>query len=201
MAAQPPSRPARGARRRTAAPPGDRRAWTADVESVLIPARRIQRRVREMGEAITHAYAGRDLVLVPLLSGTVLFLADLVRHIDIPLRIDFMGTASYGAGRTPGRLRITKKLQTDVRGCDVLIVDDILDTGRTLSRVRDHLAALAPRTLKICVLLDKPGGRQVPIAADYVGFTIPNAFVVGYGLDYAERFRNLPYVGVLRPPA
>jgi hypoxanthine phosphoribosyltransferase len=173
--------------------------WRREVEGVLITEAQIARRVRQLARAIQRDYAGRELVVVALLNGTVLFLSDLIRHLSLPLRLDFVGVSSYGAGTAPGRLVVTKELRLDVRGRDVLLVDDILDTGRTLRRVTAKLRALQPRRVKICVLLDKRERRVEKIRADYVGFEIPDRFVVGYGLDYAERYRNLPFVGVLRP--
>jgi hypoxanthine phosphoribosyltransferase len=173
--------------------------WRREVEAVLITEAQIARRVRQLARAIQRDYAGRELVVVALLNGTVLFLADLIRHLSLPLRLDFMGVSSYGAGTESGELVFTKELRLDVRGRDVLLVDDILDTGRTLRRVTEKLRALQPRRVKICVLLDKRERRVEKIRADYVGFEIPDRFVVGYGLDYAERYRNLPFVGVLRP--
>jgi hypoxanthine phosphoribosyltransferase len=137
--------------------------------------------------------------VVSLLNGTVLFLADLIRHLNLPLRLDFIGVSSYGLGTESGALVFTKELRLDVRGRDVLLVDDILDTGKTMSRVLPKLRALKPRRIKTCVLLDKPSRRREKVAADYVGFEIPDFFVIGYGLDFAERYRNLPFVGVLRP--
>lgn len=128
-----------------------------------------------------------------------MFLADLIRHLSIPLRLDFIGVSSYGSGTTPGDLVFTKELRLEVKGRDVLVVDDILDTGKTLTRVLQKLRALKPRRIRTCVLLDKPSRRTEKVKADYVGFAIPDAFVVGYGLDYAERYRNLPFVGVLKP--
>lgn len=163
----------------------------------LIPARRIQRRVKELGEQIRQDYAGQNLTVVALLKGTFVFLADLVRHMDLPLELDFIGAASYGRGTRPGKLIFTKDLQLPVAGRHVLLVDDILDTGATLGAVARRLRARKPASLRTCVLLDKPSRRTVPFQADYVGFTIPDHFVVGYGLDYAERYRNLPFVGVL----
>ena len=139
------------------------------------------------------------MVVVSLLNGTVLFLADLIRHLNLPLRLDFIGVSSYGAGTESGELVFTKELRLDVRGRDVLLVDDILDTGKTLSRVLPKLQALKPRRIQTCVLLDKPARRTHDVEADYVGFEIPDFFVVGYGLDFAERYRNLPFVGVLHP--
>jgi len=152
-----------------------------------------------MSRQIEHDYRGRELVVVSLLNGTVMFLADLIRHLSLPLRLDFIGVSSYGAGTTSGELIFTKELRLDVRGRDVLLVDDILDTGRTMKRVLGKLRRLRPRRIRTCVLLDKPSRRVERVQADYVGFTIPDLFVIGYGLDYAERFRNLPFVGVLKP--
>ena len=174
-------------------PPG----WRKEVESVLITDAQIARRVRSLAREIECDYRGREMVVVSLLNGTVLFLADLIRHLSLPLRLDFMGVSSYGAGTESGELVFTKELRLDVRGRDVLLVDDILDTGKTLSRVIPKLRALKPQRLKVCVLLDKPSRRVEEISADYVGFKIPDVFVVGYGLDFAERYRNLPFVGVL----
>ena len=128
-----------------------------------------------------------------------MFLADLIRHLDLPMRLDFMGVSSYGAGTESGELIITKELRLDVKGRDVSLVDDILDTGKTLTRVIPILRALKPRRIKTCVLLNKAARRVEKIKADYVGFEIPDYFVIGYGLDYAERYRNLPFVGVLHP--
>jgi hypoxanthine phosphoribosyltransferase len=170
-----------------------------EIASVLISERRISRRVAVLAREIERDFAGRDLVIVALLNGTVVFLADLLRRLTLPLRLDFIGVSSYGAGTESGDLVFTKELRLDVSGRDVLLVDDILDTGKTLARVTARLGALRPRQIKTCVLLDKAERRVEPVQADYVGFVIPNQFVVGYGLDYAERHRNLPYVGVLRP--
>jgi hypoxanthine phosphoribosyltransferase len=169
------------------------------VEFVLITEAQIARRVRELTAALEEAYRGRELVVVALLTGTVMFLADLIRHLSLPLRLDFIGVSSYGAGTESGDLVFTKELRLDVRGRDVLVVDDILDTGRTLKRVSAKLRALGPRRLRACVLLDKKARRVEKVEADYVGFEIPDFFVVGYGLDFAERYRNLPFIGVLKP--
>ncbi len=174
------------------------RRWRGEVERVLITERQLDHRVRQLARHIQRDFRGRAPILVPLLTGTVLFLADLIRHLPIPLRLDFIGVSSYGAGTQSGALVFTKELRMEVRGRDVLLVDDILDTGRTLQRVREKLRALGPRSIKICVLLDKKERRVEPIEADYVGFEIPDCFVVGYGLDFAERYRNLPFVGVLK---
>jgi hypoxanthine phosphoribosyltransferase len=144
-------------------------------------------------------FAGREMVVVSLLTGTVMFLADLLRNLSLPLRLDFIGVSSYGAGTESGELVFTKELRLNVRGRDVLLVDDILDTGKTLYHVRNKLRALKPRRIKTCVLLNKTARRVEPVEADYVGFEIPDFFVVGYGLDFAERYRNLPFVGILHP--
>ena len=170
-----------------------------EVQAVLIPQTQIARRVRELAREIGRDFAGKDMVVVSLLNGTVMFLADLIRHLNLPLRLDFIGVSSYGTGTTSRELVFTKELRLDVRGRDVLLVDDILDTGKTMRCVVDKLNELKPRQIKTCVLLDKPARRVENIQADYAGFEIPDLFVVGYGLDYAERYRNLPFVGVLKP--
>ena len=169
------------------------------MQSVLITDEQIARRIKTLAREIERDFRGHETVVVSLLNGTVVFLADLIRHLNVPLRLDFIGVSSYGAGTKSGELVFTKELRLDVRGRDVLLVDDILDTGKTLSRVLLKLKALKPRRIKICVLLDKPARRVEKITANYAGFSIPDLFVVGYGLDYAERYRNLPFVGVLHP--
>src|SRR5882672_9298630 len=173
--------------------------WRSEVERILITDQQLARRVRSLSAEIECDFRGREMVVVSLLSGTVMFLADLIRHLSLPLRLDFIGVSSYGAGTTSGELVFTKELRIDVRGRDVLLVDDILDTGRTMKRVLAKLRKLKPRRIKTCVLLDKPARRVEKVRADYVGFSIPDLFVVGYGLDFAERYRNLPFVGVLHP--
>jgi hypoxanthine phosphoribosyltransferase len=183
------------AKSRTRVPP----CWRGEIERVLIPDERIARRVRALSRKIERDYAGRELVVVSVLTGTVMFLADLMRHMTLPLRLDFIGVSSYGAGTQSGELIFTKELRLNVRGREVLLVDDILDTGRTMSRVLEKLQALRPRRIKTCVLLNKAARRTESIEADYVGFEIPDVFVVGYGLDFAECYRNLPFIGVLRP--
>jgi len=173
--------------------------WRGEVGRVLITDQQIARRIRAMARDIARDFRGREMVVVALLNGTVMFLGDLIRNLSFPLRLDFIGVSSYGAGTESGELVFTKELRLDVRGRDVLLVDDILDTGKTVNRVLVKLRALNPRRIKTCVLLDKPERRVEKARADYVGFVIPNVFVVGYGLDYAERYRNLPFVGVLKP--
>ncbi len=166
---------------------------------MLITEAQLAHRVRTLAREIERDFRGRETVVISLLNGTVMFLADLLRHLSLPLRLDFLGVSSYGEGIKPGELIFTKELRLDVRGRDMLLVDDILDTGQTLNRVLPKLRALKPRRIKICVLLDKPARRVEAIEADYVGFSVPDEFVVGYGLDFAERYRNLPFVGVLHP--
>jgi len=173
--------------------------WRKEVERVLITEEQLARRVKILAREIERDFHGRETVVVSLLSGTVMFLADLMRHLNLPLRLDFIGVSSYGVGAESGDLVFTKELRIDVRGRDVLLIDDILDTGKTMSRVLSKLRALKPRRIKVCVLLDKPSRRVEKIKADYVGFAVPDFFVVGYGLDFAERYRNLPFVGVLHP--
>jgi len=174
-------------------------SWRREVERVLINEPQLARRIQSLAREIEGDFRGRETVVVALLNGTIMFLADLIRHLNLPLRLDFMGASSYGAGTKSGKLVITRDLRLDVRGRDVLLVDDILDTGKTLSRVLPRLRALKPRRIKTCVLLNKAERRVEKIQADYVGFEIPDLFVIGYGLDYAERYRNLPFVGVLHP--
>lgn len=170
-----------------------------EVESVLIGETEIAARVRELAAELERDFAGKDLLVVALLTGTVPFLADLIRHIALPMRLDFMGVSSYGNNTAPGELVFTKELRLEACDRDVLLVDDILDTGRTLRAVIDKLKALQPRSLKTCVLLEKKSRRTETIPADYIGFEAPDEFVIGYGLDYAERYRNLPFIGVLKP--
>jgi hypoxanthine phosphoribosyltransferase len=181
---------------RTTKPPP---RWREEIESVLIPPPLLRRRVRELAKQIEADFAGRDLVIVSLLTGTILFLADLIRCINLPMRLDFIGVSSYREGTVSRELVFTKELRLDVRGRDVLLVDDILDTGRTFQAVLRRLKKLKPASVRTCVLLDKPSRRKIPIAPDYAGFEIPDLFVVGYGLDFAERYRNLPFVGTLHP--
>jgi hypoxanthine phosphoribosyltransferase len=173
--------------------------WRKEVARVLIAETQLARRVQTLAREIERDFRGREMVVVSLLNGTVMFLADLLRHLNLPLRLDFLGISSYGEGLKSGELVFTKELRLDMRGRDVLLVDDILDTGRTLNCVLPKLRALKPRRIKICVLLDKPSRRVEAVEADYAGFTVPDEFVVGYGLDFAERYRNLPFVGVLHP--
>jgi len=173
---------------------------TDDVAEVLLTADEIAAKVLELGARIAADYQTRDLVLVSVLKGALPFLADLMRATPIPLALDFLEVSSYGEGtETSGVVRILKDLAHPIEGRHVLVVEDILDTGHTLSYVFDHLRAQRPASLRLCVLLDKPARRVIPIEIDYRGFEIPDKFVVGYGLDYAERYRNLPFIGVLKP--
>ncbi len=173
------------------------------VGEVLISAEDLQRRVAELGEEISRAYAGRPLLLVGVLKGAVFFLSDLMRFIDVPVEIDFMAVASYGSATdSSGVVRILKDLDASIEGRDVLIVEDIVDSGLTLQYLLRNLGSRNPRTLEVCALLIKPdrskiGRREVELPIGYVGFEIPDRFVVGYGLDYAERYRNLPFVAAL----
>jgi hypoxanthine phosphoribosyltransferase len=171
-----------------------------DVEEVLLSSDALQQRVRELGRQLSADYAGRDPVLVSVLKGSIVFLADLMRAMEIPLSLDLMEVSSYGSGtETSGQVRILKDLSASIEGRDVLVVEDIIDTGLTLNYLLRYLAERNPASLRICCLLDKPARRLAEIEIDYTGFTIPDRFVIGYGLDYDERYRNLPYVGVLRP--
>jgi hypoxanthine phosphoribosyltransferase len=171
-----------------------------DIAEVLITEEEIRRRVAELGAAITRDYAGREPLVVFVLKGALIFVADLIRTIDIPLRLDFMVVSSYGSGtESSGSVRIVTDLRTDVRGRDVLIVEDIIDSGLTLREIIEHLEVRHPASIAICTLLSKRARRQVDLDVRYVGFEIPDEFVVGYCLDYDEKYRNLPFIGVLKP--
>jgi hypoxanthine phosphoribosyltransferase len=171
-----------------------------DISKVLVDEATIQQRVIELGEAISQAYRGQDLVLVSVLKGSIIFMADLVRAISVPHEIDFMATSSYGAATSSsGVVRILKDLNVSIQDRNVLVVEDIIDSGHTLSYLLRLLNERQPASLRIVTLLDKPDRRAVPIDVDWIGFSIPNEFVVGYGLDYNELYRNLPYIGVLKP--
>ena len=172
-----------------------------DVADILLSEAEIQQRVAELGGRISEDYAGRELTLVSVLKGSLPFMADLMRAISVPVRIDLMEVSSYGgtATESSGLVRILKDLSASIEGREVLIVEDIIDTGLTLNYLVRYLRGKNPRSLRICTLLDKPARRLVEIPVDYVGFTIPDRFVVGYGLDYGEIYRNLRFVGVLRP--
>ncbi|MGI8829188.1 MAG: hypoxanthine phosphoribosyltransferase [Candidatus Limnocylindria bacterium] len=171
----------------------------ADVEEVLIDAATIDARVAELGAQLTQDYAGRDPVLISVLKGSLVFLADLMRAMDLPSSIDLMEVSSYAGTETSGQVRILKDLSKPIEGRDVIVVEDIIDTGLTLNYLLRYLGERKPASMKIICLLDKPARRLAEIPIDYRGFTIPDRFVIGYGLDYEERYRNLPYIGVLRP--
>ena len=177
--------------------------WTLykDLKPELLVTREeLTRRVAELGEAITRDYAGEPIVAVCILKGAAVFFTDLIRTIDLPMSIDFMAISSYGnSTKSSGVVRINKDLDKDITGKHVLVVEDIIDSGLTLSFLRDNLLSRGAKSLKICTLLDKPERRKVDLTVDYKGFVIPDEFVVGYGLDYAEKYRNLPDIGVLRP--
>ncbi|MEM3793895.1 MAG: hypoxanthine phosphoribosyltransferase [Candidatus Bathyarchaeia archaeon] len=171
-----------------------------DIAEILIDERTLQARIRELGEQISRDYQGKRPVLVGVLKGAFMFMADLIRHISVPHEVDFMATSSYGAAtETSGVVRILKDLDTPISGRHVLIVEDIIDTGLTLDYLTRILKARNPASLRICTLLDKRERRRIPIPLDYVGFEIPNKFVVGYGLDFGELYRNLPFIAVLKP--
>lgn len=170
------------------------------IERILLTQEQIQARIRELGAALRADYADKTPVFIGVLRGAVHFYTDLTLQFSEPCQYDFIGAASYGDGtQTSGQVKLTKDVMTDLRGRHVVVVEDILDTGLTLRFVTDWLRSKEPASLKLCVLLDKPERRRADIFADYVGFTIPNEFVVGYGLDYRELYRNLPYIGVLKP--
>lgn len=172
-----------------------------DIERILVSEEQIKAKVAELGEQITRDYQGRQLVLVSILKGSVVFMADLMRAIHMPCSIDFMVVSSYGGANTSstGLVKIIKDLDQDLTGKDLLIVEDILDTGITLSHLVPMLKLRNPASVKLCTILSKPSRRKVDLQPDYLGFEVPDEFVVGYGLDYDEKYRNLPYVGVLKP--
>ena len=179
-------------------PPHER--WDKDIE-VLIDASRIAGRVHELGREISAYYEGKPICVIGILKGCFLFLADIVRQLELPLCTEFIGISSYGdATETSGVVQITADLTRSIEGQDVLIVEDIIDTGLTMRYLLDNLATRRPRSIKVCTLLHKPTGSRVPVPIDWIGFEIPNKFVVGYGLDYIGRFRNLPYIGVYHGP-
>ncbi len=177
-------------------------AFEQDIERVLVTEREIRDKLAELGDRITADYEGKDLLLIGVLKGAFVVMADLARHIRLPIEFDFMAVASYGAAtRTSGVVRILKDLDHDLEGRDVLLVEDIVDSGLTLNYLLKNLRGRRPASLEVCALLKKTGIQRVDIDLRYCGFEIPPEFVVGYGLDYAERFRNLPYIGTLKPEA
>ena len=172
-----------------------------DIKTVLVSEEALKAKVAELGAQISRDYEGKNLVLVSILKGSVVFMADLMRAVSIPCSIDFMVVSSYGGSNTTssGLVKIIKDLDGDLSGKDVLIVEDILDTGITLSNLVPMLKMRHPNSVKICTILDKPSRRKADIKPDYEGFQVPDEFVVGYGLDYDEKYRNLPYIGILKP--
>jgi hypoxanthine phosphoribosyltransferase len=173
---------------------------THGVGEVLIEEVALRDRIRELGEEVSADYAGRDLLLIGVLKGAVFFMADLMRRLTVSCEVDFMAISSYGASTdSSGVVRILKDLDINIEGRDVLVVEDIIDSGLTLSYLIRNLEAREPASLEVCALLTKPGRREIDVPVRYVGFEIPNRFVIGYGLDFAERYRNLPYVAVLHP--
>lgn len=171
-----------------------------DIEQILITDQQLQVEIAELGAQITQDYQGKNLLLVGVLKGALLFIVDLARAIDLPVELDFMAISSYGAAtESSGIVRILKDLETSLEGRDVLVVEDIIDSGLTLNYILENLRNRNPASLKVCALLNKPSRRKINVPVDYHGFDIPDAFVVGYGLDFKQRYRNLPFVGVLKP--
>ena len=172
-----------------------------DMKEILLTEEQIQTKVKELAARISADYAGKDPVFVGVLKGVVMFFADIVRNIDSPCEIDFMSLSSYSGTNSTGRTEIRKDLSVDIKGRHVVILEDIFDTGTSLTFTVNHLLNKGPASLKVCTFLDKPDRRRpgVTLVPEYVGYTIPNEFVVGYGLDYNEHYRNLPYIGILKP--
>lgn len=171
-----------------------------DMQEILFTPEALARRVKELADQITQDYAGKNPLIVGTLRGSFVFMADLVRQINLPLTVDFLSASSYGSGtESSGQVKLKLDLADDISGRDVLIIEDIVDSGNTLSKLLPELQKRGPASLKVCALLDKPERRVLPFQANYVGFTIPDAFVVGYGLDFDQHYRQLPYIGVLKP--
>ncbi|NLL92182.1 MAG: hypoxanthine phosphoribosyltransferase [Ruminococcaceae bacterium] len=170
-----------------------------DIEKVLISSEEISKRIEEIGKQISRDYEGKDLLMVSVLKGSFIFMSDLVRSVDIPLEVDFMMVSSYVGQVSSGAVKIVKDLDIPLENKDILIVEDILDSGRTLEYISSVLRVRNPNSIKICTLLDKPSRRIANIKADYIGFEVPDEFVVGYGLDFNEKYRNLKYIGLLKP--
>lgn len=180
--------------------PPDIRPSEADVESILLSSDQIQARVAELGAQISHDYEDKDPVFVSVLVGAVMFTADLLRHITVPCSLDFMAISSYGKeSRSSGVVRVVKDLDESVESRHVVIIEDIVDTGLTLNYLLDNMKNRNAASVRVAALLDKPSRRMTDVGVDYVGFEVPDEFVIGYGLDFAQRYRNFPYVGVLRP--
>jgi hypoxanthine phosphoribosyltransferase len=173
-----------------------------EIDEVLFTRDDIAKRVAELGAEITRDYEGKDLIVVGILKGAGVFMSDLIREINSPIRIDFMSVSSYGNSTvSSGIVRITNDLHQDIQGCSVLIVEDIIDTGNTLHYLREYLKNRGAEDVKICALLDKPSRRQVEVPVEYVGFEVEDRFIIGYGIDYAEKYRNLPFIGTLKQSA
>ena len=172
-----------------------------DIQKILITEEQLKNRIKELGEILTAEYEGKNPVVVGVLKGVVVFYADMIREIKVPCQMDFMWVSSYAGTTSTGKMHVRQGLSADIKGRHVLILEDIFDTGNSLSFTVESLMAMEPASVKICTLLDKPERRNpaVTLKADYTGFTIPDAFVVGYGLDYNEKYRNLPFVGILKP--
>ena len=171
-----------------------------NVERILLSREDLDRITKNLGEQITKDYQGKKLLMVGILKGCFMFMADLMRQITIPCQIDFMAVSSYSSGvKTSGVVKIMKDLHVPLEGRDLIIVEDILDSGKTLHYLKGMLGERHPNSIRIAALLDKPDRREAPVKADYVGFVVPDQFIVGYGLDYAEKYRNLPYIGILKP--
>lgn len=174
-----------------------------NIQEILLTEEQIQNRIREMGEVLTEEYRDKDPVIIGILKGVVVFYGDMIRQIKVPCQMEFMCISSYEGTDSTGNVVVKKDVSVDIKGRHVLILEDIFDTGNSLNHVYHHLLEREPASIKICTLLDKPSRRKpgITLQADYVGFTIPNAFVVGYGLDFNEYYRNLPYIGVMKPEA
>ena len=172
-----------------------------DIKEIMLTEQQIQDKVKELAKQLSEDYAGKDPIFVGVLKGVVIFFADVVRNVDIPCEIDFMSIASYSGTTSTGRTEIRKDVSVDLQGRHVVILEDIYDTGTSLTFTVNHLLNKQPASLKVCTFLDKPARRKpgVTLVPDYIGYTIPNEFVVGYGLDFNEHYRNLPYIGVLKP--
>jgi hypoxanthine phosphoribosyltransferase len=171
-----------------------------DIEGILLTEEQIHQRVGEMGKAISGDFVGKEVIFIGVLKGCFIFMADLMRCVTIPCMMDFMAVSSYGSGTvSTGAVKINKDLNEDIEGKHVIFVEDILDSGVTLSYLKKYLMVRKPASIHIATLLDKPSRRKADIKADYCGFQVPDSFVVGYGLDYAEKYRNLPYIGILKP--
>ncbi|WP_196592691.1 hypoxanthine phosphoribosyltransferase [Pectinatus sottacetonis] len=171
----------------------------SDLEKILFTEKQISIRVKELGKQITKDYAGKEIVTVGILKGAIVFFSDLIREIKIPVKFDFMAASSYGAStKTSGTVRILKDIDTDIENKHVIIVEDIIDSGLTLKYLKENFEHRKAASVKLCAMLNKPDGRRTDIKGDYIGFDVPDEFIVGYGLDYASKYRNLPYIGVLK---